>query len=631
MKNKALNRYAELSQWIRELSAPSISEISNAEEYRDVLLRSFMRIGELSRINEDILNEHIYPILETDKDLNNDDIEDIRNFCNILMDPTNMFNTDITMIYVHVQKLLDTAKQKDDDRIKIIALDMVVLSAYLMFVTMYRLYPYYDICTKYRDAGVEAGLEIISYLDKDKFAKLPDDFCKEIVLINSRYISSLFFWFDRAGIKEERQRDIDILARSLALADDPYYIEHAPNYDWEYHRFRCMDYMSCLTERNNINGYNPEQLETITNCTYELFEFLKDAKSEYNDEFTPDFKNHYLNRNLYASGKISKEEYKSFLREIYNRTSQEDYSTINIYLFFNIPIEYLLVVKDDNLSTADKTFLIDFYKSLVHYAYNLPSSQQLTYVVSFISDVFRYFIEIEDGPTFRDLSLQLLAALHPPTYVHSLSVAVFTVTLTKHLLHKAPEYFIGILDCKDITEVNAKEEEILKYAEDIALLHDVGKLQIIETVMTYARRLFNTEFDAIKVHPRLGYELLCKYPSTKTYAIGALGHHKWFNDENGYPEDFKLAECKEKVLVSILMVADCLDASTDAVGRNYKNAKSLDEFIGELIEGRGTRYADYLVELIQEEDVYDEISNLLETARDANYKKTYYILKEEAK
>ena len=630
MHKKALTRYAELTQWIRELSAPNIADISSAEEYRDDLLRSFMRISELSSLNENILKEHIYPNLDKDKVLDDEDIEEVRDFCNRLMDPTNMGTIDVTMIYVHVQKLLEAANKKDDVRTKIVALDLLVLSAYLMFVTSYRLYPYYDMCTKYRDAGYEAGLEIISYLDKDKFENLPDDFCREIVLINSRYIAALFFWFDKSGIKEDRQRDIDILKNSLSIAYDPFYLEKMPEYDWEYHKFRCMDYMSCLTERNNINGYDAEQLSAITENTKELIEFLKDVKSERIEVFSEDVKSHYLNRNLYASGKLSKEEYKKSLRDIYSRIPQEDYNSINIYLFFNVPIEYLLVVRDDELTKEDKEFLGLFYNSVVHYAYNLPTSQQLTYVVSFISDVFRYFIEVEDGPSFKDLNLQLLAALHPPTYVHSLSVSVFTVTLTKHLIHKMPEKFVGLFGIDDVNVVKSKEEEILKYAEDIALLHDVGKLQIIETVMTYARRLFDTEFDDIKVHPRLGYELLLKYPSTKDYAIGALGHHKWFDDSRGYPDDFKLSECKEEVLVSTLCVADCLDAATDSVGRNYKNAKDLDDYIGELIEGRGTRYADYLVDLIQEEDVYNEIADLLEKAREENYEKTYYLLKEKA-
>ena len=630
MRSEVLNRYAELTQLVKELASPNIVAISNAEEYRDSLLHSFRQISELSKINEEILTEYIYPTLNSDKQLNEKDVEDIRDFCNILMDPTNMLNTDMTMIYMHVLKLLETAKEIEDVRTKIIALDMLVQSAYLMFVTTYRLYPYYDVCVKYREIGMEAGMEIISYLEKDKFAELPDDLCKELVLINSRYIVAVFFWFDRAGIKEERQKDIDILLRSLSLADDPFYLEKAPNYDWDYHKFRCLDYLSCLTERNNINGYDQEQIEVIIEHTKKLIEFLKTSKSEYSEELFEDIRNHFLNRNLYVGGKIEKEEYKRLLRETFSRVSQNDYSSIDIYLFFNVPIEYLLVVQEDELTKEDKEFLGKFYQKLVHYAYNLPSSEQLTYVVSFISDVLRYFIEVEEGPTFGDLNLQLLAALHPPTYIHSLSVSTFALTLTKHLIRKEPERFVGLFGTEDVSEVAKKEDEILHYMEKIALLHDVGKLQIIETIMTYGRRLFNVEFDAIKVHPRLGYELLRQNESTKDFAIGALGHHKWFNDAGGYPDDFTLATCKEKVLVSILNVADCLDAATDSVGRNYKDALTLDDYIQELKADKGTKYADYLVDLIQEEEVYQELANLLQVAREENYRKTYELLKEKA-
>lgn len=72
---------------------------------------------------------------------------------------------------------------------------------------------------------------------------------------------------------------------------------------------------------------------------------------------------------------------------------------------------------------------------------------------------------------------------------------------------------------------------------------------------------------------------------------------------------------KNKAIISILTVADCLDTSTDSVGRNYK-------------EGKDTRYAPYLVDLLQDSNVKSDIENLLNTARDDNYRKTYMLLKQ---
>lgn len=626
MKHDALNRYVELTQWIRELSAPSIADISSSEEYRVNLLRSFMRIVELAQMNESILNEHIYPLLEPDRELSKDDINTIREFCSILMDPTSMENVDLPLINLQTQKLVEVAESKDDDYLKIIALDLLVMSSYTMFSTTYRLYPYYDICFKYREAGIKAAKELIGYLDKDKFAKLPDDYTKETVLVNSRYISSLFIWFDHEIDYEARQEDIDILERSLALADDPFYLEHAPNYDWTYHKYRALEYLACYTEGNNNSHYSDKQLERITEHTKNLIKLIREEKIDADDELPKAAQDLYLYRNLYLSKKISLEAYKKELRNIFDGLDKTKYSAIDIYLFFTAPIEYLNVTDRNDLSKDDKHFLHSFYKMIPSYVYRLPSSAQLSFVITFITDVFKSFIEIDEEPSFKTLCLELMAALHPPTYVHTLSVADFATCITNHLINKDPSKLIGLFGYKTIDEVRRHKNEILDYMRTSALLHDIGKLLIIETIMTYSRRLFPSEFDVIKVHPIIGAVMLSKHDSTKAYINGAFGHHKWANNKDGYPPEFDLSSANDHVLISILAIADCLDAATDTVGRNYKQSKELDTYIRELEDGRGTRYADYLVDLIKDEQLYNEIELLLENNRDENYRKTYRLL-----
>ena len=628
MKHDALNRYVELTQWIRELSAPNIADISSSEEYRVNLLRSFMRIVELAQMNESILNEHIYPLLEPDRDLSKEDIETIREFCSILMDPTSMENVDLPLINLQTQKLVEVAESKDDVYLRIIALDLLVMSSYTMFTTTYRLYPYYDICIKYREAGIAAAKELIGYLDKDKFAKLPDDYTKETVLVNSRYISSLFVWFDQEIDYEARQEDIDILERSLALADDPFYLEHAPNYDWTYHKFRALEYLACYTEGVNSNHYSDAQLEKIAEHTKALIKLIKEEKINTDDELPKNAQDLYLYRNLYLSKKISLEAYKKELRNIFDRQDKNKYSAIDIYVFFTTAIEYLTVVDKNDLSKDDKSFLRNFYNIMPSYVYRLPSSGQLSFVITFISDVFKAFVEIEEAQSFKTLCLELMAALHPPTYVHTLSVADFATCITNHLINKDPARLIGLFGYENVNEVKQHKNEILDYIRSSALLHDVGKLFIIETIMTYSRRLFPSEFDVIKAHPIIGAVMLSKHNSTKAYINGAFGHHKWANNKDGYPPEFDLNSANDNVLISILSIADCLDAATDTVGRNYKQSKELDTYIRELEDGRGTRYVDYLVDLIKDEQLYNEIELLLENNRDENYRKTYRLLKE---
>ena len=627
MRKEALSRYVELTQWIRELSAPSIADISSAEEYRMNLLRSFMRIGELAKMNENILNEYIYPLLDPKMELDSQDVDAIREFCSLLMDPTKMENVDLPMIYLQSKKLLEAASKKDDVELKIIALDLIIMSSYPMFVTTYRLYPYYDICTEYRDAGIKAGKELLGYLDKEKFAKLPNEFCKTTVLINSRYISSLFSWFDKERNTDERDEDLETLKKSLDLCNDEFYINEVPNYDWKYHEYRTLEYISCLSEQNNINGYSHNQLLELVEYSKRFNSFVENCDKDC-EEASQDLRNLYLYRNEYLAEILPIDEYKKKLRSIFNNLDITKYDATDIYLFFTVPNEYLLVVDKDNLSKEDKEFLADFYRKMISYIYHLPSSSQLSFIISFIADTFKSFIEVEEAPSFKTICLELMAALHPPTYVHTLSVADFSTCLTNALIDKEPERFVGLLGCKSVEEVLVNREDIIEFAKTSALLHDVGKILIIETIMTYSRKLFPSEFDVIKVHPTIGAELLKKYDSTKEFVSGAFGHHKWVNNKEGYPPEFDYTNSKDKVIVSILAVADCLDASTDTIGRNYKESKRLDDYIEELKIGSGLRYADYLVDLMQDESVYNEIVLILENARDENYRQTYKLLKQ---
>lgn len=75
------------------------------------------------------------------------------------------------------------------------------------------------------------------------------------------------------------------------------------------------------------------------------------------------------------------------------------------------------------------------------------------------------------------------------------------------------------------------------------------------------------------------------------------------------------------------MGADCLDAATDTNGRSYNRGKTMDDFLGELKEGSGTRYAPWLVELVSKEEVRADLTFLLEDGREKNYYNTYHLLK----
>ena len=118
------------------------------------------------------------------------------------------------------------------------------------------------------------------------------------------------------------------------------------------------------------------------------------------------------------------------------------------------------------------------------------------------------------------------------------------------------------------------------------------------------------------------------FPSTRQYAEVALGHHKWYDNSKGYPSDFDTGKSKVKTIIDLVLCTDCLDAATDSIGRSYQKGKQLSDFINELKEGSGTRYAPWLLTLFADPAAVEDLEYLLKEGRQQNYRNMYYMLRE---
>ena len=622
-----LNRYVEMTNRIRELSSPLLESISNAEEYRVRLLENFRKIGDIARSNNTILDEIYYPLLDTEIPLPDEVVEDMRDFADAMINAYTLENLDLPMMYKQAGKMLADAKAKGETAGIIRALDEFITAAYAMTNITVRLLPYFDVGLQYRKEGIQAAQEIISYLEPERFLTLPDAASRESVLIISRYIAAFFGAPMEDETTQDRQHNLDMLKRSLALCDDPFYREHAPEYDWDYHRFRALEYISRQSECNNLHAYDREQLLYIRDISLAFATFMDIHRERFSQYVSDRMMTLSSLRNDYLCGMTPLETYKRQLRDLMEQDAEDPSLTNRLNQYFVIPVEYIRVLDPDHLSEDEKSYLASFYKRIIVAMHQLRK-KSISYMLSYVSDVLSDFIEVEGGMTFEDMALSLMVALHPPTYVHTLSVSDFAACIASHAIERMPECFIGFMGLKTAEEVLSRREEILDFTLHAARCHDVGKLFITETIIMYGRTLYRSEFELIRAHPEIGGRQLEKHASTRKYAPIALGHHRWYDDSNGYPPDFRLQDCEDRTVIDIVTVADCMDAATDAVGRSYKDGKTLDDFLEELRAGSGTRYAPYLVELLSVPEVKEDLDRLLVTCRDENYRKAFHLLEE---
>ena len=138
-------------------------------------------------------------------------------------------------------------------------------------------------------------------------------------------------------------------------------------------------------------------------------------------------------------------------------------------------------------------------------------------------------------------------------------------------------------------KLDKKQLEDLYWA---ALMHDIGKIIIPIDVLNKTGRLTNSEFDLIKKHPKIGYEIISRSKTLKKISKYVLSHHeRW--DGKGYPNGLKGDEIP--LLSQIISVADSWHAMTSE--RPYKNKLNKEEGIKELIKYKGTQFSPDIVDV----------------------------------
>lgn len=112
-----------------------------------------------------------------------------------------------------------------------------------------------------------------------------------------------------------------------------------------------------------------------------------------------------------------------------------------------------------------------------------------------------------------------------------------------------------------------------------AFLHDVGKLYIPPEVLQKPGKLTDEEYETMKTHTTIGYNMLMKDPKLRPYAHFALSHHEGLNG-TGYPQGLTKKDIPYEV--QIVAVADEFDAIVSK--RQYKTHIGISDTLKILIE-----------------------------------------------
>jgi HD-GYP domain-containing protein (c-di-GMP phosphodiesterase class II) len=129
----------------------------------------------------------------------------------------------------------------------------------------------------------------------------------------------------------------------------------------------------------------------------------------------------------------------------------------------------------------------------------------------------------------------------------------------------------------------------LQMLEWAGMLHDVGKIGVPEHILNKPGRLTAAEFEQIKLHPRLSYEVLKPVASLQPVLAAVLHHHEDY-DGSGYPDGLRGVQIP--LAARIIRIADTFDALTST--RPYRPSFRVERALEMLAAGSGRVTDSYL-------------------------------------
>lgn len=168
-------------------------------------------------------------------------------------------------------------------------------------------------------------------------------------------------------------------------------------------------------------------------------------------------------------------------------------------------------------------------------------------------------------------------------------------SLKSYNLNESMRYQLNMLDkldvftrkhCENVAALTCRLCEKLhlnkgftEYCTICAYLHDLGKQFIPPSILQKPGKLTDEEYEIMKTHTTLGYELCMKDLQLRPYATGALNHHEALNG-TGYPNGITKKDIPYEA--QIIRVADEYDAIVSK--RQYKSHIGISDTLKILIE-----------------------------------------------
>lgn len=278
--------------------------------------------------------------------------------------------------------------------------------------------------------------------------------------------------------------------------------------------------------------------------------------------------------------KIEKEGIFEFNEETYSQDDEikESFKQMNINAGYIFSIGFPVVYGIFGFNFIAKKEVLPSEMVLLLKLFSIISGNSLT-IEKILQEKLHYIKQIEKNyDDIVSMMIKLIEMRDPYTSGHGKKVSKISTLLAEKIK----------LDNETIYKIRIA-----------ALIHDIGKTSVPAEILSKPAMLNDIEFQIIKEHTKIGFNVLKSMEAFKDIARIVLCHHERLNG-SGYPSGIKGDSIP--IEARIIAVADVFDAMTSH--RPYRPPRTKEETIEELVKNKGILYdpvvVDALVELVKE-------------------------------
>jgi len=589
---------------VREIAALSDFYGISAPDYEswyEKQLHARARIAALREENVALLSDHLFPALDGLHAASEADIAALEEFAGALMDWTTNLDCGIYLL-IHDSLLSLYRFRRDRNRV-IKELYMVGMGLYYQGRSLQGTECEASKAFYFRNEMVftEGG----SYLKF--FSEIGDEQTKGYII---RSLANI------AICSKDLGRRVAISKRVLQIVQDEYYRALAPSLPWDTFLQRTHMQMSSNRAVLSKGGLGADELAAVLESCEVVF------KPESGTE-TPNVRWLWPYYEMeYSCGFVDLPTTLARMERLIDDSPYDSYDVSGLYANVQLPIYYGRLVRDNPVLQTKREhirFLDRAYRKMMQTMLSCPAANYTDFFFYNICLVITDYFEIDGVESYRDITTKLMKRLTGHLYIRSRRAGELMRLCSTAVYRSDPSFFDDIDFLRVLPNGAEKEKAVADYAEQCGLYHDFGLIKMNFERLCQTRDLFEGEQRLYELHTISGHDDLAARRSTAIYADAALGHHRWYDGADGYPESYVRNDSPYRQMTDLVAVVAYLNDCDELSPR---------EAIASVIAQERSRFSPLITACLGDEALQSGIEEIFARQDEACYRELYHDLTE---